>query len=378
MTRESKVLKKASRQGSFVERRRKLLSGIRSIGADAMLVTNPVEVSYLTGFTGEDSFLVVGRAGTCLVTDGRFTEQAGKECGPGIECRIRKGSIEDATAEVIRGVGDVKKVAFDPRHVTVRLKTDLSARLRGVKFVEGDSLVCKLRQIKDEFELSAMHRAIRVAQQAFKELCGLGAKGWIGRTEQDLAAELEYRMRKAGADGLAFPTILAAGAHGSVPHYCPASTRVKADQAVLVDWGARVGGYCSDLTRVVFTGTIPPKIREIYEIVRRAQAAGIAAMKPGVACKAVDAAARAVIEQAGYGDCFGHGLGHGLGRLVHENPRLSKISPDRLGAGMVITVEPGIYLPGVGGVRIEDDILVTATSSRRLTSLPRDLDAMRL
>ena len=377
MMRQSKALKKVSRQDSFAQRRRKLLSSVRSAGADAILVTHPVEVSYLTGFTGEDSFLVVGRAGTCLVTDGRFTEQAGKECGPGVECCIRDGLIEDATAKVILG-GGVKKLAFDPRHVTVRLKTDLSARLRGVKFIEADSLIHKLRRIKDEFELAAMRRAIRVAEQAFKELCGLGPKGWIGRTEQDLAAELEYRMRKAGADGLAFPTILAAGAHGSVPHYCPASTRVKADQAVLVDWGARVGGYCSDLTRVVFTGTIPAKIREIYGIVRRAQAAGIAAMKPGAACKTVDAAARAVIDQAGYGENFGHGLGHGLGRLVHENPRLSKISPDRLGAGMVITVEPGIYLPGIGGVRIEDDILITATSSRRLSSLPRDLDAMRL
>jgi Xaa-Pro aminopeptidase len=261
----------------------------------------------------------------------------------------------------------------------VKLVSDLAGKLKsGAKLVEADGIASRLRQSKDELELAAMRKAIRIAEQAFKELFSLGAKGWIGRTERDLAAELDYRMRKAGADALAFPTIFAAGAHGSVPHYCPDSTRIKPDQAVLIDWGASAGGYCSDLTRVVFTGTIPAKIKEIYEVVRRSQAAGIAAIRPGAACKAVDAAAREVIEKAGFGPKFGHGLGHGLGREVHENPRLGKLSPARLASGMVITVEPGIYLPGIGGVRIEDDVLVTGTSSRRLTSLPRDLEAMRL
>jgi len=223
-----------------------------------------------------------------------------------------------------------------------------------------------------------MRRAIRIAEKAFKEMLALGAKGWVGRTERDLAAELEYRMRRLGADRPSFPTILAAGAHGSVPHYSPGSTRVRPGQAVLVDWGARADGYCSDLTRVVFTGTIPAKLREIYEVVRRAQEAGIAAIRSGVGCRAVDAAARRVIAEAGYGEQFGHGLGHGLGREVHEAPGLGKLSADRLKSGMVVTVEPGIYLPGIGGVRIEDDVLVTASSARRLSSLPRDIDAMRL
>jgi len=359
-----------------LRRRSRAWGKFRAARVDAMLVTNPVEVGYLTGFTGDDSFLLLGAGWTCLVTDGRFMEQAAKECGD-IECHVRNGSIESAVARVLGG-RRVRKLGFEPAHVTVKLLRDLADKLKGKKLVEVSGAVSILRQCKDDGELAVMRRAIRIAERAFKEMLALGAKGWVGRTEGDLAAELEYRMRRAGADRLSFPTILAAGAHGSVPHYCPGSTRVRPGQAVLVDWGARVGGYCSDLTRVVFTGTIPAKLREVYEVVRRAQEAGIAAIRSGVGCKAVDAAARRVIAEAGYGEKFGHGLGHGLGREVHEAPGLGKLSSARLRSGMVVTVEPGIYLPGIGGVRIEDDVLVTASSARRLSSLSREIDAMRL
>ncbi len=376
MIRQAKAVRKVAGKGVHAARRGRAVRKLRAAKVDAMLVTKPVDVGYLTGFTGQDSSLLVGSGWACLVTDGRFTEQVAKDC-PDIECCVRTGPMEAALAGVLKG-RRVRKLGFDPKHVTVKLRNDLAGKLGGRKLVEVSEVVSSLRQAKDDGELRIMRRAIRIAEKAFKELCGLGPKGWVGRTERDLAAELGYRMRQAGADGLSFPTILAAGAHGSMPHYSPGSARVKAGQAVLIDWGARAGGYCSDLTRVVFTGTIPAKLREIYEVVRLAQEAGIAAIRPGVGCKAVDKAAREVIVKAGYGGQFGHGLGHGLGREVHEAPGLGKLSTVRLKSGMVVTVEPGIYLPGIGGVRIEDDVLVTAGSARRLSGLPRDIDAMRL
>lgn len=364
------------RKNAFAARRRRAVRKLRAAKVDAMLVTKAVDVGYLTGFTGEDSSVLIGSGWACLVTDGRFTEQVAKDC-PDIECRVRTGPMEAALAGALKG-RRVRKLGFEPRHMTVKRRNDLAGKIGGRKLVEVSKVVSALREVKDDGELRIVRRAIRIAEKAFKELCGLGPKGWVGRTERDLAAELVYRMRRAGADGPSFPTILAAGAHGSFPHYSPDLTRVKADQAVLIDWGARAGGYCSDLTRVVFTGTIPAKLREVYEVVRRAQQAGIAAIRPGVGCKAVDAAAREVIVKAGYGEQFGHGLGHGLGREVHEAPGLGKQSKARLKSGTVVTVEPGIYLPGFGGVRIEDDVLVTAGPARRLSSLPRDIDAMRL
>jgi Xaa-Pro aminopeptidase len=223
-----------------------------------------------------------------------------------------------------------------------------------------DDVPAPLRIVKDASEVQTILKAVRAAQRAFAGLFALGRRGWIGRTERDLAAELEYRMRQNGADEPSFETIIAAGAHSSLPHYRPASTRVKADSCVLVDWGARVNGYCSDLTRVVYTGTIPPRLAEIYAVVLSAQEAGMAACRAGATCQAVDGAARGVIERAGYGKQFLHGLGHGVGLEIHEPPTLGRTMATPLKRGMVVTIEPGIYLPGVGGVRIEDDFLITA------------------
>ncbi|MEK7732384.1 MAG: M24 family metallopeptidase, partial [Planctomycetota bacterium] len=195
----------------------------------------------------------------------------------------------------------------------------------------------------------------------------------VGQTELEMAARLEYEMKRRGASSPAFPTICAEGPNAAVPHAHPGLRKVKRDRAILFDWGARVGRYCSDLTRVVFVGSIPPKLGEVYRIVLEAQLAGIAAVKPGRRMCDVDAAARKIIADAGYGDAFTHGLGHGLGLDVHEPPSLSFRSKEELEPGMIVTVEPGIYLPGVGGVRIEDDILVTPTGGRILTKLDKTL-----
>jgi Xaa-Pro aminopeptidase len=232
--------------------------------------------------------------------------------------------------------------------------------------------------IKDAGELRAIRQAVRIAEEAFGRLVAGGVKALAGKTERRIAADLEYLMRRCGADAAAFPTVVAGGANGSRPHHLPGDRRVRRGEPVLLDFGVRRGGYHSDLTRVVFLGRIPRKLGEAYEIVRRAQQAGIRAVGPGVSCRSPDVVARGIIEQAGYGQAFLHGLGHGLGLEVHEGPTLGAKATGRLRAGMVVTVEPGIYLPGVGGIRIEDDVVVTAAGRRRISTLPTEIEAMLL
>jgi Xaa-Pro aminopeptidase len=219
---------------------------------------------------------------------------------------------------------------------------------------------------------------VRIAQRAFCGLIGRGAAGLVGRRERDVAAELDYLMRQEGADGPSFDTIVAAGANAALPHHRAGGTRIRRDAVLLIDWGARVDGYCSDLTRTLAIGRIPPKLATAYELVRRAQRAGLRAVRPRVKSETVDAAAREIIEKAGFGRQFLHGLGHGLGREVHERPGVGRTADERLRAGMLITIEPGIYLPRLGGIRIEDDVLVTPDGRRRLSSLPRGLESMTL
>jgi Xaa-Pro aminopeptidase len=367
---------KKLRKSPFVARRQRVVRKAGEAKVDALLVSRPEDVGYLSGFSGEDSCLLLGRGWAVLLTDGRFKEQAQAEC-PDVGLYVRKKGMVDAVREALKGRG-VRRLGIQGGYVTVQFRDALAKKLKGVRIRAVGEVVSELRILKDDGEVRIIVQAARIAEKAFQELLALGKKWWVGRTERQLAAELEYRMRLLGADGPSFDSIIAVGPHGSLPHYRPGDTRVVDGQPVLIDWGAKVKGYCSDLTRVVLVGRIPPKLGEIYEVVRRSQAAGIAAARAGAALKSVDAAARKVIVDAGFGEQFVHSLGHGLGRQVHEAPGLAKLAKGRLRAGMVVTAEPGIYLPGVGGVRIEDDLLITATGCRRLTSLPRDIEAMRL
>jgi len=343
----------------------------------ALVVSRPEDVSYLSGFTGDDSVLVVGRGWACLITDGRYAEQAAGECR-GIGIHVRKGeAMSAAIAEALKG-RPVRRIAVQADHVTLQFHEALAKALKRRRIVPVAGVVEARRKIKDVAEVRAIRKAIAVAERAFKALLAKGARGFVGRTERRIAAELDYLMRLEGADRPAFETIVGAGSHGSLPHYRPGDRRIRRGDAVLIDWGAVVGGYCSDLTRVVFIGRISPRIGVIHEVVRRAQEAGIAALRPGVSGKSADAAARRVIEAAGYGENFVHGLGHGVGRQIHESPGISRTAKARLRPGMVVTVEPGIYLAGVGGVRIEDDVLITPKGRRRLSTLPRDAGSMVL
>jgi Xaa-Pro aminopeptidase len=343
---------------------------------DAILVTRPVDVSYLSGFGGEDSFLLIEDRRAVLITDSRFSELAEKEC-PGVEVVTRNGPITKAVASQLKG-RRIRRLGLQSDHVTLRLHEALQGALGSRKLVPLQSVPQAGRLIKDDGEQRTIRKAIRVAQKAFRELISNGADGFVGRTEMDVAGELDARMRQHGATGSSFPTIVASGPGASVPHYRPGRRRIRRDEGVLLDWGASVDGYCSDLTRVVFIGTIPPALKEAYDVVRAAQVAAIRAIRPGVHGKTVDAAAREVIADAGYGERFTHSLGHGIGREIHEGPTLASVSSTPLRSGMVVTVEPGIYLPGLGGIRIEDDVLVTPDGSKTLSSLPRAAGSMIL
>lgn len=359
-----------------VLRRRRLVRRCEKAGVDVLLVTARANVRYLSGFSGEDSFLLVGRGWSVLLTDSRFAEQARRQC-PNIEHTIRTGPMAPAIRAALRG-RNARRIGVETENMTLGMFDRLSRAISAKRLRRTRHLVLAMRERKDAVEVAAIRRALRVAQGAFRGLIAGGSKALVGRSEAALAGELDHRMRQLGAEAAAFATIVAAGPNAALPHYEPGRTRIRAGQAILIDWGASVSGYCSDLTRVVFTGRIPPQVGRLYEVVLRAHAAGVSAVRAGRSGKAVDAAAREVIAAAGYGQQFGHGLGHGIGLEVHEGPALSRRVGQRLVSGNVVTVEPGVYVPGVGGVRIEDDVLVEAGRGRVLSSLPRDARAMVL
>jgi len=352
----------------------KRLAKLREAMAEAkvasLLVTYYPDVSYLTGFEGDDSYLLLTEGRETLISDTRYEEQIQREA-PWLAVAMRKKNILEETAKLVKKA-KIEKLGVQSEAMTLRQKSSLLGFFKKSKpkLKPVSDIVVNLRHIKDAEEIAITEKAIRIAEGAFEALRPQIRPGMM---EGDIAGLLGYEMRKRGALNSSFDTIVGAGANGSLPHYRPGAVALENDSALLVDWGARAYGYCSDLTRVVFAGKVNPKIAEIYKVVLEAQMAAIAAIKPGMKGKKVDRVARDIIEKAGYGKQFGHGLGHGLGRDIHEAISLSKYSKTVLKPGMIVTVEPGIYLPGVGGVRIEDDILVTETGCRVLSSLPKDL-----
>ncbi len=358
----------------YASRRRALVRLLAQEGVDAFLATRPNEVGYLCPFAGETGALVVGRGWAVLITDAIHAEQAAKHC-PGIDVRV--GSSLKLLAPLRREKA-FKRLGACSDHVTLSAWLRLQDAVGPRRLQATEDVVAELRLVKSDRELRVMARAVNAAETALMALMKRGRKGFVGRTERAVAGELDYLMRQAGAEGPAFDTIVASGAGSSQPHYRPTGRKIRPDQIVLIDWGAKVDGYCSDLTRVLLTGRISPQLAQVYEVVHRAQAAAFKAVRPRVAAGKVDTAARDVIADAGYREQFVHSVGHGLGRQVHEGPPLTGANVERLRAGMVVTVEPGIYLPGVGGVRLEDDVVVTTNGSRKLSHLPTDIRQMKL
>jgi Xaa-Pro aminopeptidase len=332
---------------------------------DGYLVQSRMDQYWLTGFTGEDGAAVVTSRAVVLLTDGRFDEAADRE-SPFARKVIRKKRDPETNAKEIRRC-HVKRLGFNPDHMNVREFKALTKLLAPIRLVEADGLIAPYRAVKDKGEIATIRKAIQVAERAFEKV-----RRWLkpGLTERAIAARLVYEMQRLGAQGETFPSIVAAGPNASLPHYEPGARKLRRDEPLLIDWGAHVDWYGSDLTRVIWLGSIPPRIRKIFGVVRDAHDRAIEAVRPGITAHELDHVAREVIRKAGYGKLFNHALGHGLGLVAHEIPRVGKGTRTALEPGMVITIEPGIYIPGVGGVRLEDDILVTDTGHEVLSSLP--------
>jgi Xaa-Pro aminopeptidase len=390
-------------------RQQSLRAALAQLGLDGMLLTTPADLSYLTDFTGDDSIGLLTRdggskptgggvsgaaagngGGFWFVTDFRYKQQAKDEVG-WADLHVREADMADALAKVLRRSKAVR-VGFEANGATVGQIRAIERALeiankkaagdkgdaRGeasakVELVPVEDVLMTLRKVKDDHEVALIRKAVAVAEEAYN---AFRSEVKVGQTEAYLAALLGFEMRCRGASGTSFETIVASGGHSALPHYRPQEKPVMKDAVLLIDWGAVVGGYCSDLTRTLAVGNIAPKLKDAFRVVHEAQKAAVAVLRPGVMTMTADRAARDVIEAAGFGDFFGHGLGHGIGRQIHELPSLRNTGGDEeLRPGMVVTVEPGIYIPGVGGVRIEDDVLITHSGCEVLSGLDRSFES---
>lgn len=353
-------------------RRDRLRPALQEAEVDLLLVTAPANVRYLTGFTGSNGQVLVAAtaAGDRLVTDPRYEERAAAE-SPGLPLSVSR----DPVAVALDAVGD-KRLGFEARHVSWKAGERLVERAAdaGATGHPTDDLVEELRVTKDDAEIARLEVACRITVDALLWL--FDDQVAPGRTERDLAIALERRLVDLGAEAPAFPSIVAGGPASAVPHHAPSARPLEPGDLLTVDCGARVDGYHADCTRTVAVGHLDDRLVAVYEVVRDAQAAARAAAVAGATAGDVDAAAREPITEAGYGDAFVHGTGHGVGLEVHEAPAVTKGAPATLGVGTALTVEPGVYLPGAGGVRIEDTIVVAADGPRPLTTAPRELHVL--
>ncbi len=361
----------------FSARRDALRKELKKHKLPGIIVQKEQNVAYLTGFTGEDSVILLLADREILVTDSRFATQLEDEC-PGLPLYVRKTSkvhetMDKALADILTKT-KLPVIGIESDTMTVGLRERISENAKILQFASTRGLVEALRAIKDKLEIAEIERAVGYAEQAFQRV-----RKFLhpDLTEVQVAHQLETAIREFGGKGNSFEPIVAAGPRAALPHGRASQGKIGAAGLLLIDWGAVAERYVSDLTRVLVTGKISTKVERIYQVVFKAQAAGIAKIRPGAVCGDVDAAARQVIEDAGFGKFFGHGLGHGIGMEVHEQPRFSVGAKQVLRAGMVVTVEPGIYLPGIGGVRLEDDVLVTKTGHRVLSTLGKTWDDAR-
>jgi Xaa-Pro aminopeptidase len=335
---------------------------------DLLLVTDLVNVRYLTGFSGTNGLAIVGRDTRRFLTDFRYVERAKAE--------VSGFDLQPAPQELRTALGEgwppgELRVGFEDQHVSVRRHAELRETLPDrIELVAAGGLVEAERAIKDAGEIDAIRAAAGLADEVYE---WLAEQGLVGRTERAVALALEQEMRVRGADGPSFPSIVAAAENGALPHAVPRDVEIPAGTLVTLDIGARLDGYCSDCTRTWATGELDDDLAELYDTVLNVQETALAAVRPGPEGREVDAVARDLIEAAGHGDHFGHGLGHGVGMDIHEAPRLARTATARLEPGNVVTVEPGIYVPGRGGARIEDLVVVTADGHEVLSGTTKRL-----
>jgi len=335
---------------------------------DALLVGHLANVRYLTGFTGSNAVAVLGAVGAAFLTDGRYGDQAAHEV-PDLERTVSTNGFVAALVDACRGLG-IERLGFETAHLTVGRWRELADALGGVELVGTEGLVERLRWAKDPEEIHLLEQAQDATDQAFEAILDRLA---IGMTERQVAQELASAMRRAGADGVAFDPIVGFGEHAAEPHHAPGHRALEEGDVVKMDFGALWDGYHTDMTRTIAFGSPPPELRKLHDVVREAQQAAIDAIRPDVAAAEVDATARRVVADAGYGSAFPHGLGHGVGLEIHEGPWFHPESRDTLPLGTVVTVEPGIYVTGLGGVRIEDIVEITAEGARAIPTATREL-----
>jgi len=350
----------------------RLRERMEAAGLDALVVSDRANVRYLTGFTGSAGVLAVTAAGALLATDGRYRTQSAEQveaAGSAVEIAV---GAPAAQREAVRAfVSAAARVGLEDEHLSWAESRRWGELLGEV--VPATGHVEALREVKDDWEVDRIARAAAIADAALGEVLGMLAEGV---SETDFALALDTAMRRGGAEGSAFETIVASGPNSAKPHHRPTGRRIGRGEPVVVDFGASFDGYRSDMTRTFCVGGEPEgELARVFEVVRASQASGVAAVAPGVACKAVDDVCRSVIAEAGWADRFEHGTGHGVGLDIHEAPMVSPLGTATLAAGMVVTVEPGVYLPGTGGVRIEDTLVVTESGSRPLTSFVKTVAA---
>ncbi len=351
----------------------------RQGGIDALVVTHLPNVRYLTGFTGSAAMLLVTGDGLVFTTDGRYRTQASEQLdAAGVDAVVEIGATQGAQREALAraratrpvGGGGGARVGLEAHAVSWSLQRALAESFAGHELVPTEGLVERLRRVKEPGEVARIHAACAIADAA---LAALLPSLHDRPTERDFALDLEVEMRRRGASGNSFDPIVASGPNAAKPHARPGTRRVEPGELVVIDFGCVVDGYCSDMTRTVSVGDPGPDARRVWDVVRESQWAGREAVRAGADCAAVDAACRDVIAAAGWADAFVHGTGHGVGLEIHEAPRVAASARDTLERGSVVTVEPGVYLPGVGGARIEDTVVVTRDGSDPLTAFPKEL-----
>lgn len=346
----------------------------RELGA--LVVSGSANLRWLTGFTGSSGLAIVGPGkARHFFTDFRYDEQSAAQLGKGWERHI-VADLHRASGELLHELqsGRPLRVGFDDRDITIAThRTLVEAAGDGVELAAAGGIVEDLRTVKDDEEIAAIRASAALADAA---LLAVLERGLAGRTEREVATDLEIEMRRAGAQAIAFPPIVASGAHGALPHAEPRDVKIPGGVLVTIDWGAELDGYCSDCTRTFATGEVGSTEREVYELVLAAEEAALVAARAGMSSRDLDSVARELIGASGHGERFGHGLGHGVGIEVHEGPRLSQRSDEELRAGQVVTIEPGVYLPGVCGVRIEDLVVLGPGAAELLTGLPKQLQTI--
>lgn len=338
-------------------------------GLDAVLITSAHNLRFFTGFAGGEGVGVIGDGYRCLFVDSRYTVEAEEEAAEFEVTEYEGGKLFETVASVLAAHG-VRNIGFENTVMTVAEHEKWRNALGGAELVGLDDKPDILRVVKTDEELSLMRTAEHIGDMAFSEVLPLIK---AGVSENDIAAELEYRMRQHGASGTSFETIVVSGAKSAMPHGKPDNKKLQRGDFVTMDFGCVYHGYCSDMTRTVVIESASEEKKKIYNTVLAAQLTGLDSIRAGIDCKTADAAARSVIESAGYGKCFGHALGHGVGLLIHEQPTLSPRSDMILCDNMVVTCEPGIYIEGVGGVRIEDMVIVKKDGIENLAASPKEL-----